>query len=93
MENARLRDELSEVEGWYRLLQVDHATLEGRMAQSGRRVTELQAEANRLAAENQELHALVSRLVPGAAGRVGNRESAVREQGQGQDKDKERISR
>ena len=36
--NARLKDELSEVEAWYRILQVDHATFEGRMAESGRRL-------------------------------------------------------
>jgi hypothetical protein len=78
MANARLKNELSEVEGWYRLLLADHSTLEGRMAKSDRRVTELQTEANRLAAENQELHA----LIPGAARRVGSRGSAERDQGQ-----------
>jgi hypothetical protein len=73
-ENARLKEEMREVEGWYRLLQVDHAALETRMTQSGRRLTELQAEANRLAAENQELHALVSRPAADAAGRDDNRD-------------------
>jgi len=60
-ENARLRDQLAEVEGWYRLLQVDHAALQRKVAQSGRRVTELQAEANRLGSENRELQVLVLR--------------------------------
>ena len=82
--NDRLRIELSEVEGWYRLLLADHSTLEGRMARSDRRVTELHAEANRLTVENQELHTLVSRFVPTAAGRVGNDAPAGRDQGQGQ---------
>jgi hypothetical protein len=80
--NARLRDELSEVEGWYRLLQAEHATLKGRTAESGRRFTMLQAEANRLAARNQELQALVSRFDPGAVRRADARETAVQEQGQ-----------
>jgi len=65
VDGVRLEDELSEVEGWYRLLQADHATLQERLSQSGRRVTELQAELNRLAVENQELHALVDRMAPG----------------------------
>jgi hypothetical protein len=72
-ENARLRDELSEMEGWYRLLQAEHATVEGRLGQSARRLTELQAEANRLALENHELQTILSRtpadplVDPGAA--------------------------
>jgi hypothetical protein len=83
-ENARLVEEMREVEGWYRLLQVDHAALQARMAQSGRRMTELQAEANRLAAENQELQALVSRPVADAAGGDDNRDGQGQGQGQGQ---------
>jgi len=70
-ENARLREDLREVEGWYRLLQADHATLQGRMAESGRRMTALQAESNRLAAENQDLHALVARSAPDQERRPG----------------------
>jgi hypothetical protein len=89
-ENARLKEEMREVEGWYRLLQVDHAALQARMAQSGRRMTELQAEANRLAAENQELQALVSRPVPDAAGLDGNRDEPG--QGSGEDSSMRRIS-
>src|SRR3954468_14245588 len=80
-ENARLKEEMGEGEGWYRLLQVEHAALQTRMAQSARRMTELRAEANRLAAENQELQALVCRPFTDAAGLdPGNRD----EQGQGQ---------
>jgi hypothetical protein len=62
-ENAQLRQQLEEVEGWYRLLQANHAALEADAAQAGRRVTELQTEANRLAAENRELRALDGREV------------------------------
>jgi hypothetical protein len=62
-ENARLKEQMAEVEGWYRLLRVDHSALQAKMTQSSRRLTELQTEANRLAAENQELQALVSRPV------------------------------
>jgi hypothetical protein len=74
VDGARLEDELNEVEGWYRLLQADHETLQGRLSRSGRRVTELQAEANRLAVENRELRALVDRMAsdgpaPEATGR------------------------
>jgi len=72
-ENARLKEELGEVEGWYRLLQADHAALQAKMAQSGRRVTQLQAEANRLADENQELRALVARPLVGLAVVGGDR--------------------
>jgi len=72
-ENARLKEELGEVEGWYRLLQADHAALQAKMAQSGRRVTQLQAEANRLMGENQELRALVARPLVGLAVVEGDR--------------------
>ncbi len=81
-ENARIRDELSEVEGWYRLLQAEHSTLQGRLTHSGRRMTDLQADANRLAVENRELHALVSRSVPGVDDRAGDRGQVEREPGQ-----------
>jgi len=50
-------EEMSEVEGWYRLLQVDHAALQARMAQTGRRVTEPPGRGESLAVENQELQA------------------------------------
>jgi hypothetical protein len=82
-ENARLKDELSEVEGWYRLLQADHATLQARMSQSSGRITELQAEANRLATENQGLQPLVSRSLPDAISPA--RERTGQGQGQGQE--------
>ncbi len=57
---ARVRDELAEVEGWYRLLQENHATLQDSERRASRRTTELQAEANRLEAENHELRAVAS---------------------------------
>jgi hypothetical protein len=60
-ENNRLRDQVAEVEGWYRLLQADHAVLQTKAARSSRRVTELQAESNRLASDNQDLQSLVVR--------------------------------
>jgi hypothetical protein len=81
--NARLRDELSEMEGWYRLLQAEHATVEGRLGQSTRRVTELQAEANRLAAENHELQAILSRTAAGPNEEPGTREGQIPRPGQG----------
>ncbi len=62
-ENAWLRVRVGEVEGWYRLLQVNYAALEADATQAGRRVTELQTEANQLAAENRELRALDARGV------------------------------
>jgi hypothetical protein len=58
-ENAQLKERVAELEGWYRLLQAEHVTLQADAARAGRRVTELQTEANRLAAENQGLHELV----------------------------------
>ena len=60
-ENTRLRDQLAEVEGWYRLLQADHTVLQTKAARSSRRVSELQAESNRLASDNQDLQSLVVR--------------------------------
>jgi hypothetical protein len=66
-DNASLREQLAEVEGWYRLLQADHASLQDNERQISRRTTELQAERNGLESENQELRALVARL--GEAGR------------------------
>ncbi len=60
-ENTRLRDQVAEVEGWYRLLQADHTVLQTRAARSSRRVTELQVESNRLASDNQDLQSLVVR--------------------------------
>jgi hypothetical protein len=59
-ENARLCEQLDEVEGWYRLLQKDHAALQDEATRAGKRVTELQSETNRLAAENQALQAFAS---------------------------------
>src|SRR3954467_12414032 len=61
-ENARLRNEVAEIEGWYRLLQAEHAALRDNDRRTGLRATELQAEVNRLDGENQELRALASRL-------------------------------
>src|SRR4051812_33410455 len=72
-ENARLKEEFGEVEGWYRLLQADHSALQAKMAQSSRRMTQLQAEANRLAGENQELRALVAQPLVGLAVVEGDR--------------------
>jgi len=61
-----LRGKVAEVEGWYRLLQEDHLALQKSHDRTGRRAVELQAEVNRLEAENHELGAWLSRL--GAAG-------------------------
>jgi hypothetical protein len=88
-ENARLKEEARELEGWYRLLQVEHGSLRSRLEQSGRRMTELQAEANRLSAENQELRALVSRAAPDAAGPGANRDEPG--QGTGEESSMNRI--
>jgi len=57
-ENARLREEIAEVQGWYVLLKVDHAALEKRHRQVGCKTAELQAEKDRLDVENRELRAL-----------------------------------
>ena len=59
-ENARLREQIEEVQGWYRLLQADHAALQNRHRQVGRKTTEIQAERDRLEGENRELQALAS---------------------------------
>jgi len=67
-ENAGLRERVAEVEGWYRLLEADHAALKDNDRRNSRRTTELQAEVNRLDVENQELSALVSR--PGWEGQA-----------------------
>src|SRR5947209_11802820 len=58
-ENARLCERLTEVEGWYRLLQQDHASLQANDRRTSQRLTELQGEVNRLAVENQELNAVL----------------------------------
>ena len=69
-ENDRLREQVAEVEGWYRLLQADHTALQTKAARSSRRVTELQAESNRLASENQDLQSLVFRYEVSGGGTV-----------------------
>ena len=61
VENARLQDALTEVEGWYRLLQADHASLQARHDQVGRKAAQLQLEADRLESENRGLEALLDR--------------------------------
>ncbi len=60
-ENERLRDDLTEVEGWYRLLQADHASLQARHDQVGRKAAQLQLEADRLESKNRGLEALFNR--------------------------------
>ncbi len=70
-ENARLRDELAEAEGWYRLLQADHASLQHRHEQVGRKVGQLQSELDRLESRNQGLEAADDRPVDGP-GRAAN---------------------
>jgi hypothetical protein len=62
-ENARLRDELAEAEGWYRLLQADHASLQHKHEQVGCKVGKLQSELDRLESRNQELEAVIDRPV------------------------------
>jgi hypothetical protein len=62
-ENARLRDELAEAEGWYRLLQADHASLQQKHEQVGRKVGTLQSELDRLESRNQGLEAEVDRPI------------------------------
>ena len=61
-ETLALRGQLAEVEGWYRLLQSDHAALQSRLAGTNLRTTALQVAANRLEAENQGLRTLAARL-------------------------------
>jgi hypothetical protein len=60
-ENVRLRDALIETEGWYRLLQADHASLQARHGQVGRKSVELQAAIGRLESRNRELEVLEDR--------------------------------
>jgi len=60
-ENEELKSQVEEVEGWYRLLQADHAALQHREGRADLRATDLQAEVHRLAVENEELRALVAR--------------------------------
>lgn len=67
-ENHSLRDRITEVEGWYRLLQADHSALQDNQYRTSRRTSELQAEVNRLESENQGLQAGLSRL--GEAGQA-----------------------
>lgn len=57
-ENARLREQIEEVQGWYHLLKVDHAALQDRHRQGGRETTEIQAERDRPDGEDGELQAL-----------------------------------
>jgi hypothetical protein len=71
-ENTRLRDALAEVEGWYRLLQADHASLQARHGQVGRKAAQLRAEADRLGSENREIEALLHRP-GGPVGSAGRR--------------------
>jgi hypothetical protein len=68
IENNRLRDQVAEIEGWYRLLQADHTGLQTRATRSSRRVTELQVESNRLRSENQDLQSLVFRYEASGGG-------------------------
>ena len=67
-ENQGLRDALAEAEGWYRLLQVDHSTLQARHDQVGRKIAQLQAEADRPGSKDREREALVDR--PAGPGRA-----------------------
>lgn len=67
-ENSRLKEALIEVEGWYRLLQADHASLQVRHGQVGRKAGELLAEVDRLESKNRELEMLVDR--PAGPGRA-----------------------
>jgi hypothetical protein len=79
-DNARLRAELAEVEGWYGLLRADHASLRARHEQVGRKAGELHAELDRLGSRNRELEALVDRPAgPGrAAGSVKDGTTMIR---------------
>src|SRR4051812_10450004 len=60
-ENEELKSQVEEVEGWYLLLQADHAALQHREGRADLRATDLQAEVHRLSVENEELRALVAR--------------------------------
>ncbi len=76
--NETLRDRIAEVEGWYRLLQVNHSALQVNHDRTSRRTSELQVEVNRLEAENHELNAWLSRLgEPGHATRQHDEESRM----------------
>jgi hypothetical protein len=79
-DNARLRDELAEAEAWYRLLQADHASLQHKHEQVGRKVGQLQSELDRLESRNRELEAADDRPVgPGrAAGRIRKETAMMR---------------
>ena len=70
VENARLRDDLAEVEGWYRLLQADHASLQARHDQVGRKAAATQAEVDRLGSRNRQLEAIVDR--PAGSGQIAD---------------------
>jgi hypothetical protein len=71
-ENARLRDRIAEVEAWYQLLQADHATLQHRHEQVGRKAAEVQAECDRLISRNRQLEALADRPAgPGRSAQQG----------------------
>ena len=59
-ENARLRERIVEVQGWYQLLRVDHAALRDRHRQVGREMTEVRVEMDRPGGEDTELQALAS---------------------------------
>ena len=76
-ENARLSEEIAEVQGWYGLLKADHAALQNRHRQVGSETAEVQAERDRLAGENRELQALAfAREGPGGDTR-GSRRSEL----------------
>lgn len=59
-ENRSLRDRVTEVEGWYRLLQAEHSALQDNHSRTSRRTSELQTEVNRLERENHELRVWLS---------------------------------
>jgi hypothetical protein len=68
-ENDGLREQVAEVEGWYRLLQADHAALQARHGRCGREAVALRGELNRLELEAKQWQDIVARQQEAAAHR------------------------
>jgi hypothetical protein len=60
-QNAILREQVAEVEGWYRLLQAEHTNLQTLHGRCGREAIGLRATVHRLEVENKELQDILAR--------------------------------
>lgn len=60
-ENAALKDQVTEVESWYRLLQIEHDDLRKRHGRCGLEAVAIRDELNRLEVESRELRDIVAR--------------------------------